>query len=77
MLLAFFMNACTISHSLLSHDDLSKAEIYTSLDNALLNPGNVYVLKLEHQKKYWSVQKQQRKAKDMADKDLIKELVGT
>ena len=37
----------------------------------------VYVLTLERHKTYWKVQKQQRKAKDMADKELIKELVGT
>ena len=35
----------------------------------------VYVLTLEHHKTYWKVQKQQRKEKDIADKELIKQLV--
>jgi len=37
----------------------------------------VYILTLEHHKTYWKVQKQQRKEKDIADKELIKELVDT
>ena len=37
----------------------------------------VYVLTLEHHKTYWKVQKQQRKEKDIADKEIIKELVRT
>ena len=34
-------------------------------------------LTLGHHKTYWKVQKQHRKEKEIADKELIKELVGT
>ena len=37
----------------------------------------VYILTLERHKTYWKLQKQQRKEKDNADKELIKKLVDT
>ncbi len=35
----------------------------------------VYILTLERHRSYWKIQKKQRKEKDIADQELIKELV--